>query len=277
MLCHLERRCTMGWSRRQMELLSRPWSFHLLERFTFFAAHRSTKRLIPGFRDRDLNISCLPINEDIEVPEGSVLPVQVLYEFIDRASHRVIVEWCPCRRGLGCRRYPDDIGCLMMGKAALEIDPGIRREVTPDEAKEHVGRAMEAGLVPFVGKVLLDNAALGIRNRTQLLSCCLCCECCCISRFARRVPLELREPHITKLAGLSVVVGDSCDGCGACVSRCFLEEITIEDGRAVIGEGCAGCGRCATVCKRDAITVSIDDPEFIEEALGRISALSDYR
>jgi UDP-glucose 4-epimerase len=257
-------------------MLSRPWSFKLLESASHLAAVRAVKHAVPWFTDRGLNISCLPINEDIQLGQDVVLPIQLLHDLIDVASHRVIVDFCACRRAMACRRYPAEIGCLMMGEAALEINRTVGREVTAAEAREHLELAVSNGLVPFVGKARIDNVVFGIRNKKQLLSTCFCCECCCISRFARHVPPGLRAENIHRLDGLHLEVADSCDGCGACAEHCFLREIEVVDGRAVIGEGCAGCGRCAQVCRRGAISVSLDNPAFIREARDRIESLVDF-
>lgn len=265
----------MGFSKRTFEFVSRPWSFWLLEKTSPLAGRPLVRKIFPYFKKSNLNISCLPINEDIALPENTPLPVQVLEDFIRRANHRVIVDYCACRKTNECKRYPYEVGCLMMGKAALQISPEISREVTVEEALEHVRWAVGEGLIPFTGKARIDNLVFGIRDNGHLLSTCFCCECCCISRFARAVPPAMRVENVVKLDGLSVEVTDSCDGCGACAKRCFLQEITIVDGRAVIGEGCAGCGRCATVCKRDAVRISLDNPEFLTEATSRIEALID--
>lgn len=266
-----------GKSRRQLMRLSRPWSFKLLESASHLAGVRWLKHLLPWFTERGLNVSCLPINEDIRLAGDVVVPVQLLYEFIDTASHRVIVDFCACREAMSCRRYPKEVGCLMMGSAALEIHESVGREVTPVEAREHVRLAMDSGLIPLVGKARIDNIVFGIRNKKQLLSTCFCCECCCISRFARNVPPSHRKENVHRLEGLRVEVEEACDGCGACAKRCFLEAIEVRGGKAAILDGCAGCGRCAQACPRGAITVSLDNPSFIDEARSRIEALVDFR
>jgi len=263
-------------TRRQFDLISRPWSFKLLETAAPLAGYPRVKRLIPWFRPRDFSVSCIPVNQEIGLPDNTPLPAVILEDFIARASHRVIVDYCACRKAFACKRYPSEVGCLMMGKAALQIGPQVSREVSVDEALAHARKAIDAGLIPLIGKVRMDNLVFGIHGNKQLLSTCFCCECCCISRYARHVPPAIRSDHLVRLEGLEIKVTDECDGCGACAKRCFLQEITIEDGRAVIGEGCAGCGRCATVCKRDAIDIRLDNPGFIAEMRNRIEALVDF-
>ena len=216
------------------------------------------------------------MNEDIHLPENTALPAQILEDFIRRASHRVIVDYCACRKALGCKRYPADIGCLMMGSSALEIHPDIRREVSVDEALEHARAAMDKGLVPLVGKVRIDNLVFGIKDKKHLLSTCFCCECCCITRNIRHVPIDKIEPLFPPLEGVSIEVTDECKGCGTCAEHCYIKAITIVDKRAVIGEYCRACGRCATVCPKDAIRVRLDDHDFLEKTIERIRSYVKY-
>jgi UDP-glucose 4-epimerase len=266
----------VGRGRKQIELLvMRPFNWKWFEKAAKFAKFPRLKRYVPWFNKNGLNVYFLPINEDIELAENTAVPVQVLNEMIERVSHRVIIDVCLCRATLDCKNYPHDIGCLMMGRSALEIDPGISREVGVDEAKEHVKKAVDVGLVPFMGKARVDNFVFGIKNKKQLLSVCFCCECCCISRFARHVPVEMRAENLNKLEGLTIEITDDCNGCGACEKICFLQVIEIKDGKAVIGEGCVGCGRCSTVCKRDAIKISLSNPNMVEEVCNNLEGLID--
>lgn len=258
------------------KMVMRPFNWTWFEWASHLGRFKTLKRVIPWFTPDGLNVYFLPINEDIELGEDTVVPAKVLYEMIDRVSHRVIVDYCLCRETLDCKNYPHDIGCLMMGRSALEISPEVSREVSPEEAKAHVDRAVEAGLVPFMGKARVDNFVFGIKNRKQLLSVCFCCECCCISRFARNVPPQLRMENLNRLEGLKIEVDeDACNGCGACEQVCFLKVIDMVDGRPVIGESCVGCGRCATVCRRDAITISLDNPAMVEQVCSRLEGLVD--
>lgn len=263
-------------TRTRLGITNRRVNFRILEALSPLAGIPFLKKRIPWFRPTELNISCLPVCEEIEVSAGTPMPIAVLDEFIERASHRVIVDFCCCRITWECKRHPWELGCLMMGDAALEIDSSAGREVSIEEAKAHTRRAVEKGLVPFVGKARVDNIVFGIRNKKKLLSVCYCCECCCISRYARSVPAELRVENVVRLPGLEIEVTEECDGCGACAKRCFLQEIAVVDGRAVIGPGCAGCGRCASLCPRDAIKITLDNPGFTKEVRERIGALVDY-
>lgn len=266
----------LGRSRWQLEnMVMRPFNWKWFEKASHFARFKTIKRIFPWFNRNGLNVYFLPINEDINLGAETPVPLSILEEMIDRVSHRVIVDVCMCRKTLQCKKYPHDIGCLMMGRSALEIDPSFRREVGSEEAKLHARRAVEAGLVPIIGKVRVDNFVFGIKNKRQLLSVCFCCECCCISRFAKNVPVALRSENLHRLDGLFIDVGATCDGCGACAGVCFLDVIRIEGDKAVIGEGCVGCGRCAHACKRGAIGISLENPKLIDQVCSNLETLVD--
>lgn len=229
-------------------------------------------RFHPWTREDKTDMRWLPINEDIVLPQDAPMPVDLLYRFIEEASHRAIYHECACRKGWECERYPVDIGCLLMGDSALEGPPGLFHEAGVEEARELADRAIEAGLVPVVGKARIDNFIFGIKDRGRLLTVCFCCECCCITRYTRHSPMRYVEPLFPRLDGISVTVTDDCRGCGTCAGRCYMKAIEIVDGRAAISEYCRACGRCAAACPNGAIVVSIDDPDFIEKSYERIRA-----
>ncbi len=233
-------------------------------------------RVHPWLRKDKSEFRWLPINADISMPADAPLPLALLERFIEEASHRVIIDYCACRRGWHCKRYPEDIGCLMMGDSALEIKRYPGREVGVEEAKEHARRAVEAGLVPVVGKVRADNYIFDVKDRSRMLTTCFCCECCCVTRFTRYVPLKSLDPLQPRLEGVTLTVTESCNGCCKCVKHCYIQAIEVIDGRAVIGEYCRGCGRCASVCPEGAIEISIDDPDFLDKAYERIRAYVKY-
>jgi UDP-glucose 4-epimerase len=230
----------------------------------------------PWFMADKTDMRWLPINQDIEMPENTPMPLTLLDRLIEEASHRVIIDYCGCRKGVSCKHYPVEVGCLLMGDSALENKRFPFREVGPDEAKAHARKAVDAGLVPIVGKARVDNAIFQIKDRHRLLTVCFCCECCCVTRVATYAPLKYLEPTFPRLESISLTVTDDCKGCGKCVKHCYVNTIELVDGRAVINGQCRACGRCATVCPNDAIKMRISDPEFLEKTYDRIRSYVKY-
>lgn len=239
---------------------------------------------IPFFRKRiqaldpeQSDMSWIPINKNIEGAEGIALPESVLDRLIDISSHRVVIDFCACRKVYGCKNYPEDIGCLFMGDSTKMISKKFSRELTRDEAKAHVRNAISAGLVPIVGEARADHDLLRIPPTGRLLTCCFCCECCCLSRFFKRGPAEIVHGIMEPVKGLSIKVTDECIGCGICAEKCFVETIRIEEGRAVIGEYCTLCGRCAAACPQDAIRLRLNNPGAVDSVVERILGRLDLR
>jgi hypothetical protein len=85
----------------------------------------------------------------------------VLKEMIRRSAHRVILHQCPCRQGMGCQDYPNDIGCIYLGEATKDMDPSFGIHASVDQALAHVDRTVEAGLIPGMGQVDLGCLYLG--------------------------------------------------------------------------------------------------------------------
>jgi ferredoxin len=220
------------------------------------------------------------VREAISAPEEVVLPSQVVDHFIDQASDLWIMDACLCRQSEDCKDYPVDLGCLFMGQAVREINPALGRRVTREEAKEHVRRCREAGLVHLIGRNKLDSMWLGASPGHQLLTVCNCCPCCCLFGVLPHLDEPLRA-RITGIPGVRVSVTDRCVGCGACARGvCFVDAIrldasTEQTSRAQIGESCVGCGRCVEICPHQAIEVSGTDGPFVEQAIARISPSVD--
>jgi len=235
-------------------------------------------RVVPWFKADKSDMRWLPINEDIELPGSAPMPLELLDRLIEEASHRAIYDFCGCRQGFDCRHYPVEIGCLLMGDSALE---GNRRrypwrEVGVEEAKRHVRRAVEAGLVPIVGKARADNFIFNIPDRGRLLTVCLCCECCCITRFSSLAPLGMVEPLQPPLDSVEIEFTDRCTGCGKCAKHCYIRAIEMVDGRAVKNGYCRACGRCAALCPEKAIEMRVTDPEYLEKTLARMRTYVKY-
>ena len=268
------------FGRANLELTKNPWLMRR-GRDLVEAAFRLSRlpvlgRFHPWARPEGTDMRWLPINDDLLLPQGVPVPSSLLDRWIEEASHRVILDYCGCRRASACRHYPAEIGCLLMGDAAPRAARSISREVEPEEARAHASRAMRAGLVPAVGTARVDNLVFNVEDPRRMLTVCFCCECCCLGRYLRHVPLDSLDRIFPPLPGVSVRVNDRCTGCGECVSHCYIGAIEVVGGRAVHGGYCRACGRCAAACPRGAVEVRIDDPGFLEKTYRRIRSRVDH-
>ncbi|MBN2027338.1 MAG: 4Fe-4S binding protein [Actinobacteria bacterium] len=214
------------------------------------------------------------IDEEVAV-EDIVLPSQVVESLVEKANYLWIMDKCICRDATGCKDYPIDIGCLFMGEAAMGINPELGRQVTREEALEHVRRAREAGLFQLIGRNRIDTRWLNVRPGTKLLTACFCCPCCCLWKILPVLSPQVSD-KVHRMPGVKVTVTDRCTGCGKCEKDvCIAGAIRVEGGRAVIDEECRGCGHCVEVCPEGAIELTIEDPDFMDSLIPRITSLVD--
>lgn len=216
----------------------------------------------------------IPVNRTVPDPGNMVLPSQVVEHFIGEANYHWIMDKCICRDSLTCQDYPIDLGCLFLGEAALGINPKLGRRVSREEARAHVSKCREQGLVHVIGRNKLDSVWLGVQPGHKLLTVCNCCPCCCIWRAAPYLAPEISR-KVTRMPGLSVRVTELCEGCGTCLTKCFVQAIHLADGRAAIGDECKGCGRCVEACPHEAIELKIENSQFVKDAIDRIAPLVD--
>ena len=217
----------------------------------------------------------IQVSREVEDPGQTVLPSQLVDTFIEKANHHWIMNFCICRRSMPCKHYPVELGCLFMGEAVLGINPDWGRLVSKEEAKEHIRRCQEKGLVHFMGRSKLDTVWLGIGPGDKLLTICNCCPCCCITRGIPYTAPLLSE-KLTRAPGVHVRVDETCIGCSTCMDNvCFANAIHRVGGRAVITEDCRGCGRCVEACPNDAIQITVDQDRFLKENVEQISSLVD--
>jgi len=250
--------------------------FGLWENFFKLGQFKFFRDMMPEFNPEKTNMSWIPINKSIEGMQEIALPEVVLDKLIEKASHRVIVNYCGCRKVENCKTYPHDIGCLMMGESALLIPEKVRKEVNAEEAKAHVRKAVDAGLVPITGKARIDNDLFMIPDYDTLLTVCFCCECCCITRFTKHIPPEFLDQLFHPVEGLSIEVTDDCIGCGKCEPKCYVEAIKVVDKKAVIDDKCRICGRCVSACPTQALRLIASNPNAAEAVIQRIDSVVSY-
>lgn len=248
-------------------------AFVMLKGMFVFANLPLIRRMHPWMKTSKTNMYWIPINQPVTKDQSIPLPYAVVEHFIEKSSTYVVMDFCGCRKAYECSRFPADIGCLMMGDDAAKITPAFSRKVTKAEAREHLQKAIDAGLPAFIGKARIDNFIFGVPDNSRLLTVCFCCDCCCIANLVKYVGAEERNQIIHKLDGLEIAVDqERCIGCGKCAEHCFIDVISFEEETTVIGADCRGCGRCVAVCPENAITVTLDNRDFVQQAVSGIEA-----
>ena len=248
------------------------WAMDGLRRLLRFSNLPVVRKVHPWSQKSKTSMYWIPVNKTLERGTNVPLPYEVVEHFIDQSSERVIMDFCGCRAAYQCKRFPADIGCLMMGPDAKRIPPEFSRPASKEEAKKHLQRAIEAGLPPLIGKARVDNFIFGVPDNGRLLTVCFCCDCCCITGELKRLPPEERKAMIRPLDGLEISVDkEKCVGCGQCITHCTVNAITMDSQTAQIScARCQGCGRCVSVCGQNAIRIRLNNPDFVENTVKSI-------
>ena len=213
----------------------------------------------------------IKINEPISNPGDYVLPSKIVEHFINNASHHWVMDFCLCREGNDCEDYSQQMGCLFLGEAVMQINPRLGQLVSKDEAHEHIQRCREAGLVHMVGRNKLDAIWLGAGPGENLMTICNCCPCCCLWKVLPEITPQISS-KINRLPGVSVQVTENCLGCGECTEgSCFVDAIQLVDDQAEISNHCRGCGRCVEICPNEAIEISIEGEYYVENTIEQLS------
>ena len=225
------------------------------------------------------NLTVLPKESIIEIkpekmikpPDNIVLPSQVVEYFIRKTTYRFIMNFCICREAMNCQNHPIELGCLFLGDAARKINREFGYEATIEEALTYVQKCRTEGLIHLIGRDKIDETWLGVGSEGKLLTICNCCSCCCLWKILSNLDPQINA-KVKRMPGVEVTVTDKCTGCGLCLEKCFVQTITIQNGKASIGANCKGCGRCADCCPNHAIQVTINDKQFIQKTINRIES-----
>lgn len=226
-------------------------------------------------RDNTIKTEEIGINTDIEVPENTVLPSEVLKEMIRKSRYHFLMDSCICRVSNDCIDYPHKPGCLFLGRGSKRISTNLGREVSKEEALQYVDKCQEAGLVNIIGRNKIDSVWLNTGPKEELLSICGCCPCCCLWKMAPELPVSLAK-SISPMVGVEINFNEElCTGCGKCSNICFIEAISVSEGKAKIDlEICRCCGRCAEICSKGAFTIKIKH-DAVERSIKRVEPLVD--
>ncbi len=176
--------------------------------------------------------------------EMAIMPFEAAEEIINRQS-KIVVSPCICRReqkmiGKGCDKPSE--ACLSFGAGAYYYEKnGLGREIGKKEALELVKKGVEAGLVLQPG------------NQQKPMNICMCCGCCCgVLKNLKSLEKPAEVIHTNYYAQVDE---DLCTACEACVERCQMDAITVDEAAIVNLDRCIGCGLCVTDCPTEAITL----------------------
>ena len=216
------------------------------------------------------------ININKEIPQNQeeiILPSNILKEVIKKADDIVIMNTCLCRISTNCKNYPQDLGCIFLGKATHKISRDFCKEATKEEAIKHVDKCTKAGLTHIIGRNKLDSIWMNARPKEELLTICNCCPCCCLWNVLPNLDEDISNKFF-KLPGIEIRYDpEKCINCKKCLDNCFTKAITYTNNQITINNKiCKGCGRCATTCPTESIKISYND-KSINNIIERIDNL----
>jgi len=178
------------------------------------------------------------------VPEYNIATYDNMRKIVQDTNQSIAVANCICKEGealLGkpCKQSKNIEVCISFGATAY-LDKGQAKTISKEECLNILDRAEREGLVLQPG------------NSLQPFCICLCCGCCCgVLTSAKKYdkPSELIAHNF-----YASVNNEACNGCSACIKRCQMDAIGIEDKKALIDlDRCIGCGLCVTTCKNKAM------------------------
>jgi ferredoxin len=267
----------MGFSKRVVNIFLKLWPFtHLVKKLSPYTPFKQL--FSPFIHRRIFEATFIPINQDIIIPPGTVVPYALLEELMRKSPVRFRLDHCICRNQEGCANYPVELGCIFLGEGAASIHPSMGERIDVEEGLRHLQRAGELGLVALVGHLWVDALSLGVLHKFKGFTVlCFCCDCCCLLRTDMKGASPEFQRAIRRLEGIQVKVSEKCTGCGTCMRGCFMGAIRIEGGKAVHDEIlCKACGRCAISCPQGAVTVEFDREEtMLLELFGAVEATSN--
>ncbi len=187
----------------------------------------------------------IPVDEAIPV-ELEVFPYERASELIGAARSWGVRD-CICRvqrnrLGKGCEHEIEN--CLIFAPVPNAFEGSeLTRAITKDESLAILRRAADAGLVHS-----------SMNQRDQIFYICNCCTCCC---GVLRGVAEFDVPTAVARSDFQTVVdGETCTGCGACLERCQFGALTMPGEVTVVDHvRCVGCGVCVPSCPVEALSL----------------------
>lgn len=205
----------------------------------------------------------IPIEESVEA-RHRVATYDELRHLIAQAGEHVAIQACVCKKvndmqGKHCQTTDRREVCMSFGDLAdLYIEEGWGRQISQEEALEIARKSEDEGLVLMPG------------NEQEPTFMCACCsDCCGALGMAQAFP---KPAEVLGGNYFAEVNSDLCTGIGACVERCPMDAVALDNGYALVDLArCIGCGLCAPTCAEQAIYLVKKEQEVVppltEEAL----------
>jgi Na+-translocating ferredoxin:NAD+ oxidoreductase subunit B len=183
----------------------------------------------------------IPVAKSVSA-EMTVMPFEAAEAIIKQQS-KIIVAACICRKeqkmiGKGCDKPSET--CIIFGGGAYYYQKnGLGREIDKKEALDILKAGVDAGLVLQPG------------NQQKSMNICMCCGCCCgVLKNLKTLDKPAKVIHTNYYAQVDE---ELCTACEACVERCQMDAITVDEIARVNLDRCIGCGLCVTECPTEAI------------------------
>ena len=183
----------------------------------------------------------VPVAKSVSA-EMAIMPFEAAEEIINKQS-KIVVSPCICRKeqkmiGKGCDK-PMEV-CIAFGAGAYYYEQnGLGREIDKTEALALLKQGVDAGLVLQPG------------NQQKSMNICMCCGCCCgVLKNLKTLDKPAQMVHTNYYAQVDE---ELCTACEACVDRCQMDAISVEETAQVNLDRCIGCGLCVTDCPTDAM------------------------
>ena len=223
------------------------WEYHLNDLDEELI--RDVNEYMPDLMDKSWlktktkQLRVVPVAKSVSA-EMAVMPFEAAEEIVNKQS-KIVVSDCICRKeqkmiGKGCDK-PKEV-CLAFGAGAYYYEQnGLGREIDRAEALAIVKKGVDSGLVLQPG------------NQQKAMNICMCCGCCCgILKNLKKMDKPARLVHTNYYAEVDA---DACIGCEACVERCQMDAITVDEVARVEPDRCIGCGLCVTECPTEAMVL----------------------
>lgn len=189
----------------------------------------------------------IPIQQSIDVTQN-IAAYDDACELL-KNQKTIVVTDCICRKlretvDTGCGKLME--ACFMFGSMAqYYLDHQMGRQVSVEEAIAILTAAQDAGLV---------TQPATAQNPGGMCNCCG--DCCGVLKSLNMFPNPADMVFSNYFAEIN---SDECVGCEACLDRCQMDALTMnDDEKAVVNKDrCIGCGLCVTTCPSDAIQLTL--------------------